>query len=138
MFFPFSFGWGGVIAAGGRLSLSCSELELLFAGIHGPVAWRLLLLQSMGRVAAACGLSSCDAALAAPQHVGSSQARAEPLSPTQADSQPQTTREAPVPHGSSEAQICHDKKLDHNGTGNSMEGDLKLQKEAEGQTSSSS
>lgn len=62
---------------------SCSEQELLFAGIHGPVA-ALLLLQSMGRVAAACGLSSCDAQrLAAPQHVGSlPRARAEPLSPT--------------------------------------------------------
>ena len=54
---------------------SCSEQELLFAGIHGLMAVASLVAEHR-LIVAACGLSSCDAqGLVAPQHVGSSQSK---------------------------------------------------------------
>ena len=89
---------------------SCSEQELLFAGIHGlmaaasPVAehrpsrcsmWTQQLRCTGPSCPSACGIFPEQGLNPCPQH-------------WQADSQPQTTREAPVPHCSSEAQIRHD------------------------------
>ena len=108
---------------------SCSEQELLFAGIHGlmPVLFsccraQAQWLQHVGW-AVVCTGPSCPSACGIFPEQG-----LNPCPPHwQAESQPQTTREAPVLHCSSEAQTMSRKKLDHDGTGYCVEGDLKLQ-----------